>query len=419
MIYAKKIEIEFDEKTSYIIDGQSKICNWLYNQLLQATIEDYKNGNEKKLLSGRNLRDYSTKMKLENKFLYSVHSSPLKNTAIRVKESYEKFFNKNCSYPNFRSFNKKWFSLFYDEPNKGFKLLDNRNLRISLGKNELNKQVYVKGYLKERFNLKENEKIKNFRLCKQQGNKFYAIFTVEKESVAKNEVKSWIAIDQNHKNLFVAIDNKGTTFEFEKIYQVKYFDKLIDEVKSKRDLCNRKNNLKYSEHGNKYYLSSKRYIRLNKILDKLYHKRREQIKLIMYSIANYIAKNYDKAIIGDYTPTLEVASDKNMHRGMLNQSLIGMFRKILSWTMEKSSKTCVIVSEKDTTKTCCVCGNMEKKDPSIREFTCISCNNTILRDVNSAINIAKKENLEATKKNLNKILKKGYFRFDRYTLEGI
>ncbi|MGL6106232.1 hypothetical protein [Romboutsia sp.] len=118
MIYAKKIEVVFDNKDSQILDGQSKICNWLYNQLLQVTIDDYKNGSEKKLLSGRNLRNYATKMKSENIFLYSVHSSPLKNTAIRVKDSYEKFFNKNCSYPNFRSFKKKWFSLFYDEPNK-------------------------------------------------------------------------------------------------------------------------------------------------------------------------------------------------------------------------------------------------------------------------------------------------------------
>ncbi|MGL5381186.1 RNA-guided endonuclease InsQ/TnpB family protein [Clostridium sp.] len=419
MIYAKKIEIIFDEKDEHILDGQSKICNWLYNQLLQTTIEDYKNGNDKKLLSGRNLRNYATKMKTNNKFLYSVHSSPLKNTAIRVKESYEKFFKRNCSYPNFRSFKRNWFSLFYDEPNKGFKLLDSRNLRISLGKNEFNKQIYVKGYLRERFNLKETEKVKNFRLCKQQGDKFYAVFTIERENNLRNEIKSWIAIDQNHKNLFVAIDNKGNTFEFEKLYQTKYFDKLIDEVKSKRDLCNRKNKLKYSEHGSKYYLPSKRYLRLNKTLDKLYHKKREQIKLIMYSIANYIAKNYDKAVIGDYTPTVEVAIDKNMHRGMLNQSLVGMFRKILNWTMEKSNKTCVVVSEKDTTKTCCVCGNIEKKDPSIRKFTCVSCEETILRDVNSAINIARKDNLEPVNKNLNKILKKGYFRFDRYTLEGI
>ncbi|MGL6106231.1 RNA-guided endonuclease InsQ/TnpB family protein [Romboutsia sp.] len=290
---------------------------------------------------------------------------------------------------------------------------------MSLGKNELNKQVHVKGYLKEKFDLRENEKIKNFRLCKQQGGDFYAIFTIEKESLSNKEVKTWISIDPNHKNLFVAIDNTGTTFEFEKLYQVKYFDKLIDEVKSKRDLCNRKNKLKYTEHGSKYYLQSKRYLKLNNTLDKLYHKRREQIKLIMYSIANYIARNYDKAIIGDYTPTLEVASDKNMHRGMLNQSLIGMFRKILSWTMEKSNKAYVVVNEKDTTKTCCICGNKEKKDPSIRAFTCVSCNTTILRDVNSAINIARKDNLEPTKKILNKIIKKGYFRFDRYILEGI
>lgn len=51
MIYAKKIEIVFDANDTHILDGQSKLRNWLYNQLLQVSIEDYKNGNKNKLLS--------------------------------------------------------------------------------------------------------------------------------------------------------------------------------------------------------------------------------------------------------------------------------------------------------------------------------------------------------------------------------
>lgn len=105
------------------------------------------------------------------------------------------------------------------------------------------------------------------------------------------------------------------------------------------------------------------------------------------------AKNYDKVIIDGYTLTLEVACNNNMYMSMSNKFLVGMFRKILNCNIEK--------------------------DPSIIEFICIYCKNTTLRDVNNAINIARKENLMVTNNNINKILKKGYFMFYRHTLEGI
>lgn len=35
-IYNKKIEVEFKQEDAYILDGQSKICNWFYNQLLDS-----------------------------------------------------------------------------------------------------------------------------------------------------------------------------------------------------------------------------------------------------------------------------------------------------------------------------------------------------------------------------------------------
>lgn len=77
---------------------------------------------------------------------------------------------------------------------------------------------------------------------------------------------------------------------------------------------------------------------------------------------------------------------------MLNQEHIGKFRKTLSWVAEKEGKFYLMVNEHNTTKECCICGNKEKKTPKIREFTCKKCNTTIMRDSNSAVNIAKKAN---------------------------
>ena len=421
MKYNKKIKVIFSKQDELTLDGQSKVCNWLYNQLLDLCKKDYfECENSIKLMDGRNLRNVVLLYKNTHTFLNSVHSSPLKNTALRLKESFNRFFNKQSGYPKFRSFKDKWFSLYFDESNKGFKLINSNKLRISLGKDINNKQMYVYGDLKESLKLSRNKKLKTFRLCKQQGGIFYAIFTIESTTPEVKPIETWISIDQNHKNFFVAIDNEGRTFEFLKLFQDKYFDSIIDKLKSKRDLCNKKHKKRTTTMSKTtYYVPNRRYIKLNDALNKAYARRREQIKQIMYSIAHFIAKNYDKVIIGDYVPSKNTAIYNNMNRSMLNQEHIGEFRKILEWVMTKSKKSFIKVSERDTTKTCCICGHTEKKTPDIREFTCCKCNTFILRDVNSAINIAKKDGYVSNNPVLDKINKVGVFNFKQQRLTVI
>ncbi len=393
MIFNRKVQVIFSEQEENILDGQSKICNWSYNKLLEICITDYKeNNNANNYLLGRNLRDQIPKLKTEFAFLKTVHSSPLKNTALRLKEAYDRAFKQGNGLPKYRSWKKRWFSLLYEEPNKGFKLLDNHRIQITLGVNEDNKRIKVVGTLKENLHMRESDKIKTFRLCKQQG-RLYAVFSVERIGIKQKEAKKWIAIDPNHKNLFTSIDNQGNSIEFTKIPQLKYWDTVIDRLKSKRDKCLRKAKKRISEGDKTYYLPSKRYHRINKALDIAYHRRREQIKQSMYTIANYIAKHYDIVAIGDYTPSLDTAKYDTMHRSMLNQEKIGEFRRILEWVMIRSGKKYVKVDERNTTKTCCICGDKEKKDPSIRSFECSKCQSYLDRDINSAVNIAKKVSL--------------------------
>lgn len=125
-----------------------------------------------------------------------------------------------------------------------------------------------------------------------------------------------------------------------------------------------------------------------KVLNELYHKRREQIKLIMYRISHWLCKEYDFIGVGDYTPSTDTAIYDNMHRSMLNQTYIGYFRRILEEVCEKSYKTFKKLDERNTTKRCNFCGDHEKHLPNIRIFTCKECNKTIYRDLNSCFNFA-------------------------------
>ena len=118
------------------LDQQSKICNWLYNYLLDQSLELRKLYCETKdpeiaktLYTERGLRNLIPGLKKERHFLKTVHSSPLKNAALRLSASIQTYqkSRKNkrkgaaTGWPRFRSWKRSWFSLLYDEPGKGFK----------------------------------------------------------------------------------------------------------------------------------------------------------------------------------------------------------------------------------------------------------------------------------------------------------
>ena len=78
---------------------------------------------------------------------------------------------------------------------------------------------------------------------------------------------------------------------------------------------------------------------------------------------------------------------------------------------EKEGKYYIEVNEKNTTKECCICGDREKKDPNVREFTCKNCGTKLKRDINSAVNIGKKAgyswNIEQYKESWSEFLYQG------------
>ena len=406
MIFNRKIKLITQKNEQLMLDGQSKICNWLYNQLYEMVEVDYQNGNTKKLLTGRNLRNEVPKIKQQSPFLYKVHSSPLKNVAFRLKDAYKRFFDPTLENkkPKFRSWKKKWFSLFYDEPNKGFKLLADKRLSISFGQwsneeykelrekdNNIIKQISIVLTLSEPMNLSKNEKIKTLRITKDIGG-YYAVFTIENTKLLEKVCEEgFIIFDPNHKNLAVGIDFMGQTFELKALSStLKYWDKRIDKIKSKRDKCVKTSKLMITPHT-EYWIPSTRWTYLHRALERAELTRREQIKQVLYSYAHYFSQRYDHIFIGDYVPTADLAQYGTMRRAMLNQSPIGQFRKILSWVQEKNNKYYTKVDETNTTKECCICGYQEKKGPDIRVFTCKSCRTTINRDINSAVNIGHKE----------------------------
>jgi len=219
-----KLKLEVDAQAVSELDGQSRICNWLYNHLLAVGGElkqAFILGNadaSKTLYTERGLRNLLPKIKEEHPFLKVVHSSPLKNTALRLSEAIRthqkskkgKRRGKKIGWPKFRSWKRAWFSLFYDEPNKGF-CIEGNSLILSLGTGQDRKRRSLTLTLTEAHLLK-NKTPRNLRIISELG-VYYAIFTIQKEIPAAKPISKIISLDPNHKNLAYGVDTEGKAIE--------------------------------------------------------------------------------------------------------------------------------------------------------------------------------------------------------------
>jgi putative transposase len=395
-----KLKFQVTTEGEAVIDGQSRILNWTYNHLLDQALslkQKYKDSGDKKLAeqvySQRGLRNLLPALKKQYPFLKSVHSSPLKNAALRLSDSigaHQKSRNgkrkgKKTGWPRFRSWKRKYFSLLYDEPKKGFKL-DARNLTISCGTDENGGRIHVQGTLdKSPLDFSEAE-IRNLRITKELGI-FYAIFTVRRQEITKKPIKKVIALDPNHKNLAYGVGTDGIAIEIKNLKFLKDRQKAIDLWKGKRDRCLRKSIKVLPEKGKPYWLPSRKWQKCDNKLENEYRKRRDQTKSFLFSVSHYLCKRYDIISVGDYTPRGGGLS-KGMRRAMNNESLIGRFKETLKWVALKSGKLSDEWAEYNSTKTCHRCGfkHAESLNPSIRQWQCPDCKFDHIRDENAALN---------------------------------
>jgi putative transposase len=157
-----KIPLEVSREQAAILDSQSRIANWLYNRLLETATSlrtQYRQarakGDQKRadeiglsLYTERGLRNLIPELKSKHPFVKAVYSSVLKNAALRLSKAIGDYQDsrhgrrtgKPVNWPRFRAWKRKWFSLQYDEPWKGYTLAG-RELGLVLGQNAAGKQL--------------------------------------------------------------------------------------------------------------------------------------------------------------------------------------------------------------------------------------------------------------------------------------
>ncbi|MFB6259379.1 MAG: RNA-guided endonuclease InsQ/TnpB family protein, partial [Thiohalorhabdaceae bacterium] len=351
------------------------------------------------LYTERGLRNLLPEFKALYPFLNTVHSSPLKNAALRASDSIRRHQaakhgrrrGKAVGWPRFRSWKANWFSLLFDEPGKGFKL-EGIQLRLSLGHGADGQRRSVTVHAPDATKVLANKRVKNLRIVKQHG-VFYAVFGVERAVPEAKPIHRAIALDPNPKNLAVGVDTDGNAITIEAPWWLKRLDRRVDELKARRDRC-----LKRSVRvpirdrdghptGRYRWRPSKRWQRFNAAYQRAMAKRREQTKTYLATVAQKLSRHYDLIAVGDYAPQ-GGGINAGMRRAMTNQSVIARFKDTLSWTALKSGKAYAEFAEAGTTRTCADCGHVVEGGlaPSVRAWACPSCGRDHDRDENAARN---------------------------------
>ena len=269
--------------------------------------------------------------------------------------------------------------------------MNDNSLTLSLGMGVDRTQRYLSLTLESTKAL-HNKDIRNLRIVKQLGI-FYAVFTVAMKLPEQKKVTRVIALDPNHKNLAYGVSSDEEAIEIAPPLWLKKIDGRIDELSAKRDRCKRKSKKIYTTNSSGdveehfFWKPSRRWNKLNNLVENLHRKRRDQTKTFLFTIAQALFKQYDLVAIGDYTPD-GTGETKTMRRSMNNQSLIGRFKEILSWVSLKSGKQFYEFSEKGTTRRCHSCGYIVEGglSPELRHWECPHCKSYHIRDENAAQN---------------------------------
>ena len=415
--YVRKVRLLPTSEQADILDGQSRICNWLQNKLKDEVDErlaqlallkaDAASAQEvaKPLLdtvySVIGLRNLVPALKEAHPFLERVHSSPLKNIALRVADTIARFQKQkklhggvspsHSRWLSYSSWKKAWTSLEYEEPHKGWGVAQFGWLELALGTGPAG------GRLRLRLKLERPPKrvthARSCRIIREGRDRYYAVFSFKRRKPKLENAVRAVYMDPNHTNFVYGLDTAGRAFEVANLPGLKQAERALDQLLAKRDRCTRKSlwvdTVRSDSSVGTHYRPSRRWSHYNDAVERLQLRVREQKKHAMFSLANLLCREYDLIGIGNYVPVnADHGRGGAYNRAMVNRPFHGRFKSILAWVASRSGKRAVVVPESGTTRTCHRCGHVAEGGiaPGIAAWTCQHCATQHLRDENACQN---------------------------------
>jgi putative transposase len=195
-----------------------------------------------------------------------------------------------------------------------------------------------------------------------------------------------VAFDLGIKTLATGFTDQGRFYHIGGFKGYRWYNKQLDKIRSKRDKCKKK---------------SRRYLRLSRVYQRVFEKKRRKQRDCLHKASHLIAHRLAEraVVIGDLSQRQmvikkqEEETPKERRKRQIRNRLVyndwGLysFVQMLTYKCLHVGKELHIISERDTTKTCHVCKRMKDMPLWVRTYRCENCGLVMDRDDNSAVNI--------------------------------
>ncbi len=340
-----KIVQERLEQTLYL-------CRSLYNASLQERRDAYQINRIS--INYQAQQNQLPDIKTTNPEYKDVHSQVLQNVLKRCERAFDGFFRRikakqTAGFPRFKGQNR-YNSFCY--PQTGFSLTGDKLQLSKIGKVKIKLSRSVVG------------KIKTCTI-KKEINKWFVIFTVETLPEPLPKTGQSVGLDAGISAFMTLSD--GTQID-----NFKYYESTQKKLRVVQRSVSRKRKGSNRRH--------KAVLQLKKKHQKIRHQRND----FQHKVSTYLVKTYDLIAI-------EKLNILGMSRGILskqvNDAAWNSFFQKLRYKVENTGKKLIEVNPNGTSQICSSCGEIVKKDLSVRVHHCHHCNLTIDRDENAALNI--------------------------------
>lgn len=370
MKLVKKFKINLNRKIEKFLEDQADLCRQLWNHALEQRIMAWKSYQISVTVYDQ--KKELPKFKKAFPEFQEVYNKYLSGCLFRLEKAFQSFFRriKNGDKPGFPRFKgkKEFFSL--ETPGSYCKRIDDKTLQLPQ-----NIIVKVQDSLPT--------DIGTVVIKKSDAGSWFITIVTEIEERTLNPVHSLLAFDLGIKTM--AVGYNGTEFKiYQSLKQIRYFDKVVDKLKSKRSKCKK---------GSRKYRSYTKAIR--RICQKITNKRRNHFHQVTKWI---VTKEAENAIVVGDLKVKEMVNENNisLNRETQNRWAIHEFISMLKYKCQLYGKYFQSISERNTTKQCSNCGNLKKMKLTERTYLCDKCGFQIDRDQNSAINIYKRATSQIT-----------------------
>ena len=359
---AIKYRIYPNKKQQSLIFKTFGCCRFVYNYMLERSIEAHKNGES---LCTRNSFNYLlTSLKKEFVWLKEVDSRALLSANDNLAIAFSRFFKKETSFPKFH---KKKLSGSYTTRLVGVNIaLLDRGIKLpKLGK--------VRASLHRM--PKKDWKLKSATVSQSSDGKFYASVLFEYESDINYQVDLNNAIGLDYASSGLFVDSNGRRGVNHKFYR-----------KTQKKLAKEQRRLSRMKGSKGNEPKSNNYIKQLRKTNKLHRHIANQRSDNLHKLSTEIANLYDVVCVEDLNMT--AIGNKSFKNGKATyDNGYGMFLRMLEYKLSDRGKTLVKVDKfYPSSQFCSCCGGRKKLELSDRKYIC-TCGLEIDRDLNAAINI--------------------------------